>query len=79
MLVENKFACRIKAIPPVQSCLKKYSASCFPQITSIFPPSPPDKRGVSRSSRTLDAGCGGRGLRQATNDVDLAYGEVVWA
>ena len=33
-------------------------------------PSRTRQRGVSRSSRTLGAGCGGRGLRQATNDVD---------
>jgi hypothetical protein len=35
-------------------------------------------RGVSRSSRTLGAGCGGRGLRRKTSAAK-ADGEVVWS
>src|ERR1700761_9325361 len=43
----------------------------------------PDKRGVSRSSRTLGAGCGGRvgvaaWLIHADERPD-AYGEIVWS
>src|SRR5260370_19837049 len=46
-----------------------------------LPPSRAHKRGASRSSRTLGAGCGGRGsVRRAiasrTNDAE-AYGQVV--
>ncbi len=37
----------------------------------------PSKRGVSRSSRTLGAGCGGRGLR-TRRMRQTADGEVVW-
>ncbi len=37
----------------------------------------PVRRGVSRSSRTLGAGCDGRGNVDMTNDI-AADGEVVW-
>jgi hypothetical protein len=49
---EKKFSFGFKLIPPVQSHLKKYSASRLTQITSIFFAIPPHSRGVSRSSRT---------------------------
>src|SRR5437879_1930006 len=45
---------------PVQPHLQKYSASRFAQIKSISPAVPFPLRGVSRSSQTLGAGCGGR-------------------
>jgi hypothetical protein len=52
---------------------------------ALTPKSPPTshasrthKRGVSRSSRTLGAGCGGRFGGALTNGVD-ADGEVVWS
>ena len=46
----------------VQPLPQKYSSSPHTQITSKSPAVPhPIKRGVSRSSRTLGAGCGGRG------------------
>ena len=43
----------------------------------MFAPSRLDKRGVSRSSRTLGAGCGGR-FDCALTNVAEADGEVVW-
>jgi hypothetical protein len=54
-----------------------------PKSTLELPPSRSHKRGVSRSSRTWGAGCGGRGsVRRAnaswTKDA-AAYGEVVWS
>ena len=45
----------------VQPLVKKYSDFPKQQISSILPPSRAHKRGASRSSRTLGAGCGGRG------------------
>jgi len=67
---------------PVQSSLQKYFASPLTQIKLTTSISRSRKRGGSRSSRTLGAGCDGRGsVRRAkcarTNDV-AADGEVVW-
>ena len=67
----------------VQPLLQKYSASPLTQIKSKTLPSRSRKRGGSRSSRTLGAGCDGRGsVRRVnnarTNDV-AADGEVVWS
>jgi len=45
----------------VQSLVKKYSDFQKCQISRIWSPSRAHKRGASRSSRTLGAGCGGRG------------------
>jgi hypothetical protein len=45
----------------VQCSRQKYSASRLPQISPTSPPSRTHERGVSRSSRTLGAGCDGRG------------------
>ncbi|OIQ76883.1 hypothetical protein GALL_414260 [mine drainage metagenome] len=57
-----QFAQRFKVIwVVVQSRPQKYFALPQPQITSIFRAILPRKRGASRSSRTLGAGCGGRG------------------
>jgi hypothetical protein len=50
-----------KSLKPVQPGCEKYSASRSTQITPKTPPSRAHKRGVSRSSRTLGAGSGGRG------------------
>ena len=49
-----------------------------PQISSIFRVSRLHKRGVSRSSRTLEAGCGGRFGCALTNAAE-ADGEIVWS
>jgi hypothetical protein len=46
---------------PVQPLLQKDSGFRRTQIKSTSQPSRPHKRGVSRSSRTLGTGCGGRG------------------
>jgi hypothetical protein len=46
---------------PVQPLFQKYFRSHLTQITSISPAVPARERGVSRSSRTLGMGCGGRG------------------
>ncbi len=50
-------SCFYLSSPPPQ----KYSASHSPQIIFITLAIPARERGVSRSSRTLGAGCGGRG------------------
>ena len=55
---------RINAILPVQTCFQKYIASRFTQISNISIPVLLPLRGVSPSSRTLGAGCDGRGWRQ---------------
>jgi Glutathione S-transferase, N-terminal domain len=46
---------------PVQPFPQKYSALPVARNSNISNTSRPHKRGVSRSSRTLGAGCGGRG------------------
>src|SRR5205814_9153105 len=51
---------RIKLIWAVQSRLKKHFRSRFTQIKTISLAIPSRMRGVSRSSRTLGTGCGGR-------------------
>jgi hypothetical protein len=55
---------RINVIWPVQSCVQKDSASGVGQINFTTPAVPSPLRGVSRSSRTWAAGCGGRKERQ---------------
>ena len=54
------FRNNFKLICPVQSRPQKYSTSPAPKSPLQTAPSRTQKRGVSRSSRTLDAGCGGR-------------------
>ena len=49
----RKFPIPINVIWVVQPRLKKYSASVVGQITGLTTPVSPDKRGGSRSSRTL--------------------------
>jgi len=48
----------------VKTLSQKYSPSIFPKFMVILSPSRLHWRGVSRSSRTLEAGCGGRGEAQ---------------
>jgi len=54
--------------------------SLFPKPKSVvmFAPSRSHKRGASRSSRTLEAGCGGR-FGDARRAVLEADGETVWS
>jgi hypothetical protein len=47
-------------ITPVQPRSQKYSSSIFPKFVFLSLPSCFPWRGGSRSSRTLEAGCGGR-------------------
>jgi hypothetical protein len=52
------------------------------QIKSIFPPVPPSLEGVSRSSRTLEAGCDGRALLQRDvlrGRTMMQAREIVWS
>jgi hypothetical protein len=53
------------AHPQNQSLALSIKIFCFSEMAnqSISPAIPPHKRGASRSSRTLGAGCGGRRLR----------------
>ena len=71
-----------RARKPVHPCARKYSASRLPQIKLTTLASRTHKRGASRSSRTLGAGCDGRTSPSAilarTNGV-CADGEVVWS
>jgi hypothetical protein len=48
---------------PVQPPLQKYFCSRLTQISSLIRAVLSHMRGVSRSSRTLGTGCGGRGRR----------------
>jgi hypothetical protein len=73
------FSKRINAESTVQPPHLKYFAFAVGQIifrTSRHPA--PEKRGVSRSSRTLGAGCDGRFGGALTNGA-MADGEVVWS
>ncbi len=75
-----------RAIRAYASCENCPSCHCAagrrycskPQISSIFRVSRLHKRGVSRSSRTLGAGCGGRFGCALTNAAE-ADGEIVWS
>jgi hypothetical protein len=59
---EKNFPNPFNVIWVVQMGIEKYFASLPGQITGLFRAIPClSKRGVSRSSRTLGAGCGGRG------------------
>src|SRR5262245_41617355 len=52
------------------------------QITTIIRASRARKRGASRSSRTLSAGCDGRGVLQCVIHMDGQHGadgEIVWS
>jgi hypothetical protein len=71
------FVSPIKLIWGVQSLREKYSAlhSANSLASSLHPAS--SKRGVSRSSRTLEAGCYGRAMSQ--DERHGADGEVVWS
>jgi hypothetical protein len=74
----ENFSSEIKLFLPVQPFPEKFSGSRLTQIKSISRSVPPHMRGVSRSSRTLGAGCDGRGgvkRRMALR----ADGEVVWS
>jgi hypothetical protein len=60
---------------------KKIPLRDDPKSNLHFSPSRSHKRGASRSSRTLEAGCDGRGSRRricATNDA-IADGEIAWS
>jgi hypothetical protein len=59
----NMIALSGKSLFSVKPHLKKYSDFQNDQISCINMPSRPTQRGVSRSSRTLGAGCGGRERR----------------
>src|ERR1700674_350218 len=61
MRLKKKFSCGINAILPVQSCLKKYFPSRFPQITSIFRAIPSHSEGRFAIVTDVGTGCGGRG------------------
>jgi hypothetical protein len=58
---KSNFMKRFNAIWVVQSLREKYSALHGPQISGFLCSSRTHKRGASRSSRTLGAGCDGRG------------------
>src|ERR1700730_7675764 len=73
MTIEEKFSFGINLICPVQSHLQKYSASRLTQIKTITRAVPAHSRGVSRSSRTLGTGCGGRG---SVGRADVIAGRV---
>src|SRR5258705_4947485 len=61
----------------VQPSLQKYSASPFGRNRFIDSAIPSHKRGVSRSSRTLGTGCGGRGsVLRATGSQGGFYESV---
>jgi len=55
---------------PVQSSLQKYFASPLTQIKLTTSISRSRKRGGSRSSRTLGAGCDGRGSVRRNHCAD---------
>ena len=88
LLAEHKANLRFKplgppdapaAIPDAYDIQDKYVALLRLVETSLEPtPSRSHKRGVSRSSRTLGAGCGGRGSVKRRMTL-RAHGEVVWS
>jgi hypothetical protein len=57
---KSNFASRFNAIWVVQIARRKYSASHFPQISSIFAPSRLIEEGRTRRHDTWSAGSGGR-------------------
>jgi hypothetical protein len=59
---KTNFTSCFNLICPVQSCRQKDSALLQPQISGFLAPSRTRKRGASRSSRTLGAGCDGRDI-----------------
>jgi hypothetical protein len=74
---KTNFLNRINVIWVVQLESEKYFALPGPQISGFLLPSRTHKRGASRSSRVLGAGCDGRGMsRDERHDAD---GEVVWS
>jgi len=74
---KSNFSSSINADSTVQSCPKKYFASCFPQITSIFPSSRP-ARGAFRDRHERWARDAVDALARETNAFE-ADGEVVWS
>jgi hypothetical protein len=76
---KSNFPCPIKPESTVQSSPQKYFAAPDGQITATDPRYPvPEKGGVSRSSRTLGAGCDGRLGAHRTKRIE-ADGEAVWS
>src|SRR5260370_40808889 len=71
----NCFCLTGKSPNPVQPRLQKYFRSRLTQIRCTCPAIPSRKRGVSRSSRTLGTGCGGRGsvghVRESQGEMNL--------
>jgi len=64
---------------PVALICRSAPFLCFPKIRSIIRPIPPrSQRDVSRSSRHVRRGCGGRGCAWLTSGTE-AYGEIVWS
>ncbi len=66
----------------VKPCRQKYLSSVFQKYMFTLSSSRLRWRGVSRSSRTLEAGCGGREEAQRAMRADesiLADGQVVWS
>ncbi|WP_315765294.1 MULTISPECIES: hypothetical protein [unclassified Bradyrhizobium] len=57
---KTNFARDFNPITPVQSLTEKYSCFYFSEIVFVYAHPASIKRGVSRSSQTLGAGCGGR-------------------
>ncbi|WP_315789753.1 hypothetical protein, partial [Bradyrhizobium sp. SZCCHNR3027] len=58
--LKTNFARDFNPITPVQSLTEKYSCFYFSEIVFVYAHPASIKRGVSRSSQTLGAGCGGR-------------------
>jgi len=57
---KSNFVSRFNVIWAVQIAHRKYSASHFPQISSMFTPSRLIEEGRTRRHDTWSAGCGGR-------------------
>jgi hypothetical protein len=60
MHLKPDFTNTFNPITPVQPYLQKYFSFFFSEIDDILQPSCLHRRGVSRSSRTWEVGCGGR-------------------
>jgi len=69
---------RFKLIWVVQSPTKNIPLVPSGKSPALIPASCTRKRGVSRSSRTLGAGCGGR-RRRCWRERRPADGEAVWS
>ncbi len=76
------FANRFNRITSVRPFASKILLSFFQNLCSLDPVLCPIKRGASRSSRTLGAGCGGRvGLQHdcRADEQHDTHGEIVWS